>query len=381
MNDKVNKIVLKFSGICAIIFVVCAAIIGIFELSVSLMHDNLEFLEAGKRWSSDGERFAVITMYCEDGSAVSADTAEGWVNQIDNALLNSSVSPKNENARSWTYTYIAEDNMRVTGPMGSANAEIMAVGGDFFVFHQMKFTYGSAFLNDKSNPMGVVIDRDLAWKLFGAENIVGMTLTINDIEFTVVGIAEKESADGIYGDTYGDSPRMYMNYAGYVKVAGDESHITMFEAALPNSVKSFAMNIFDGAVPVNEDTSSVQEVTERFSLSSRFNNMKALKYSWIRENKIEYPYWENEAKVYDYFCAVMMIFEVALAAICISAFVVSFITLRLSGYTVTDTVKNVYRKLEPKIKKRKRLQKTNNRRIRKSAEKIGSSDKTKRGTL
>lgn len=373
MNEKVNIKVLKFSGICALIFIVCAGIVGIFELAVSGMKDNLEFLDAGKRWASDGERFAVITMYCEDESAVSADTAESWVNRIDNALLNSSVSPKNESARSWTYTYIAEDNLRVTGPMGSANAEIMAAGGDFFVFHSMKFTYGSAFLNDKSNPMGVVIDRDLAWKLFGAENIVGMTLTINNIEFTVVGIAEKESSNGIFGDTYGDSQRLYMNYAGYVKVAGDENHVTMFETALPNSVKSFAMNIFTGAVSINEDTSVVQEVTDRFSITNRFNNMKTLKYSSIRENKIEFPYWENEAKVYDFFCAVIMIFEVALTAICISSFIISFITLRLSGYTVTDTVKNTYRKLQPVIKKNIKQPK----RLRKSAKKIGSSDKTK----
>ncbi len=379
MNDKVNKKVLAFSGICAIVFAVCAVVIGILELAAAGMKDDLEYLGAGERWSSDGERFAVIAMYSEDGSGVTADQAESWVNSIDNALLNSSVSPKHENARSWTYTYMADDNLRITGPMTSANAEVIAAGGDFFVFHQMQFKYGSPFLNDKSNPMGIVIDRDLAWKLFGAENIVGMTVTISDIEYTVVGVVEKESDSGTYGYTYGDSPRMYMSYAGYVKIAGDGANITMFETALPNAVKGFAMNIFTGAVSYNEDTAELIEATERFSLTNRFNNMKTLKYSWIRENKIEYPYWENEAKVNDYFCAVIMIFEVALAAICVSAFVVSFITLRMSGYTVTDTVKNTWHKIEPEIEKRrrnkiKRTRKSKNKPVNKRKQ-IGSQPK------
>lgn len=379
MNDKVNKKVLAFSGICAIVFAVCALLIGILELAVAGMKNDLEFLEAGERWSSDGERFAVITMYSEDSSGVTADQAESWVNRIDTALLNSSVSPKHERARSWTYTYMAEDNLRITGPMSSCSAEVTAAGGDFFVFHQMQFKYGSPFLNDKSNPMGVVIDRDLAWKLFGAENIVGMTVTISDIEYTVVGVVEKESDSGTYSETYGDSPRMYMSYAGYIKAAGDGNHITMFETALPNAVKGFAMNIFTGAVSFNEDTAELIEATDRFSLANRFNNMKTLKYSWIRENKIEYPYWENEAKVCDYFSAVMMIFEVSLAAVCVSAFVVSFITFRMSGYTVTDSVKNIWHRVEPKIEKhrrniKERIRKTKNKPVQRMKQ-IGSKPK------
>ena len=89
----------------------------------------------------------------------------------------------------------------------------------------------------------------------------------------------------------------------------------------------------------------MSEVSDRFSLKNRWENMKVLKYSWIRENRIEYPYWENEAKVADYRCAILMIFEAASAAIAVAAMLLSFILLRVSGYTFTDTVKNTWKKL------------------------------------
>ncbi|MGN1345503.1 MAG: ABC transporter permease [Eubacteriales bacterium] len=347
MNEKVNKTLLRISGIAALVFLLSALLLGIFEGVAALLAGTIDFIDAGERWSANGERYAVVTLYTEEGAALSKDQVESWVIGIDTALLESSVTP-NENARSWTYTYAVEETMTVTGPMGSATAEVTAAGGDFFVFHPQEFVCGSAFLNDPSNPNGVVLDEDLAWKIFGAVNIVGMEMSVNDVPFTVTGVTRRAFEHGIYNYTYGERPRMYMSYAGYIKLRGDENHITMLETALPNAVKSYAFNLFNGVVTVNEETTEVSEASDRFSLQNRYNNMKVLKYSWIRENKIEYPYWENEAKVADYRCAVLMIFETALAVLALIAALLSFILLRLSGYTVTDSLRNLYHKLEKK---------------------------------
>lgn len=353
MNDKVNKKLLSASGIVALVFAVSAVLLGILELIVLGISGTIDFIDAGERWSASGDRFAVITLYTEEGAALSKDQVESWAYKMDSSLLKSSIAP-NENARSWTYTYAVEETMTVTGPKDDATAEVIAAGGDFFVFHPQEFVYGSAFLNDVSNPNGVVIDEDLAWKIFGATDIVGMEMSVNGVPFTVTGVSRRASENGIYDYTYGERPRMYMSYAGYIKLRGDENRITMFEAALPNAVKGFARNIFNGVVTANEDTMAVTEASDRFSLLNRYNNMKILKYSWIRENKIEYPYWENEAKVADYRCAILMIFEVVLAAVAVIAMLLSFILLRISGYTVTDSVKNLYHKLEKKHAGRKK---------------------------
>jgi len=173
-------------------------------------------------------------------------------------------------------------------------------------------------------------------------------------EFTVVGVTEKESHKGIYAHTYGQRPRLYMSYPGYYKATKKTDAITVFEVALPNSVSSFGMNIFNKVVSMNEEKSRVIEASDRFSVENRFQNMKELPYSAIRQNKIEYPYWENEAMVADNSFAVLMIFELAIAILGVTSLLLSFILLRLSGYTVTDTVKNTWRKIEEKHKNKRK---------------------------
>lgn len=348
MNENVNKRMLKFSGICAIILAVSLAVIGILELCVLGLKNRLEYLEAGDRWSAGEEKYAVITLYTED--AFSGDQAEQWAYSMNSALINASIDTSEEK-RAWAYTYIADDTLSITGTKGTTSADTIAAGGDFFVFHPMEFTYGSYFLNDDSNPRGIVIDRNLAWKLFGAENIVGMTAEINGIEFTVTGVCEPESTSGIYGYTYGTTPRLFMSYNGYSQATGNTSNLTMFEAALPNSVKGFAKNLFDGVIKLNEDKSDIKEATDRFSLKNRYNNMKLLKYSWIRENRIKYPYWENESKVYDYDAAIMMIFEVFFTAAAVVTLLLSIVCVKFSGYSVIYDIKRFIKFISAKLKK------------------------------
>jgi hypothetical protein len=377
MNDKVNHSLLKASGIAAIVLAASLLVCGIFELCVLGLKNRLDYLDAGKRWSADGSRYAVIGLYAEESAGISADSAEGWTHSVDGKLSEASVTPA-EGARAWAYCYGTDAVLQVVGPKGNANAETIAANGDFFVFHQLKFRYGSGFLNDPVNPMGVVLDRDLAWRVFGAENVVGMTVTVSGEEFTVVGIAEKESSAGPYTRAYGTTPRMYMSYAGFSKIG--EGNITFFEAALPNAVKGFAYNIFTESVPRNEDSTAVAEATDRFSIKNRFENMKELTYAWVSINKIEFPYWVNEARVYDYRAAVMMLFEVAAAAVGGLSLVLSFIFLRISGWSLISVIKGLFSKIAEARgrKKKERPEKTEPREKKKTRpERTGSSGQKK----
>ncbi len=349
MNENVNKKILKGAGICLLVGLIGLLLVGLAELSVSLMKAQPDFLRAGERWSAKGDRYAVMTAYTETEHGFSDETVDGWVNAIDNALLNASITPS-ENGRSLAWCAGTQTTLAVEGPKGRATAETMAVKGDFFVFHPMSFAYGTGFLNDPSSPMGVVMDRELAWKVFGAENIVGMTVTIGGEEFTVVGVARRPEK-GVEGYTVGDSPRLYMSLPGYRKIGS--ASLTFFEAALPNPVRAFASGIFSGAVSLNEDTSVIREATDRFSVKNRFENMKLLPYAWIAQNRILYPYWEDAARIYDYRCALLMIPEGIAAGLCVGGLLLSFVLLRASGYTVTDSVKNQVRRIRASRKKRR----------------------------
>ena len=350
MGKKVNKKRLKAAGICALVLVGALAVIGVFELIVGGIGGSLDFLGAGERWSADGSPYAVIAAYMEDGCGTDENTVIGWEMSMESALTEAAVS--SIGGRRWAYAASFDTTLSLYGPKGSVTAEVTVCKGDFFTFHSFDYVCGSGFRDDPSNPMGVVLDELLAWKLFGATNIVGMTFTSGEEEYTVVGVCRPESKHGAYAYTYGERPRMYMSYAGYSKIG--DGVFTVYETALPDPVNSFGKNIFDTVVSPNTDMSDVIEATDRFSLENRFSNMKKLGYSWISINKLEYPYWENEARVYDYRCAVMMIFEIISAGIGAAALIASLVLVVISGYSPVTTVKNIFSKAATRRKKNKR---------------------------
>ena len=340
VNGTINQKRLRLSGIFALVLLSCLAVLGVFELAVSAITAPIGFIDGGKRWSSAGEPYAVISLYMEDDSALSADRVEYYAPAMDAALVSASVD-SGERGRVWTYAYSAKAVKTVTGPRSSRAAAITACGGDFFVFHPLNFIHGSGFLNDPSNPYGVVLDEELAWEIFGAVDVVGMEMTIEALSLTVVGIVAAERESHPYAYTYGELPRMYMSYSAYDRINGERDDITVYEVTLPNPVKSFAMNIFNTVVSVNEDTTRLAEVSSRYSLSTRFSNVRELRYSWIREDKISYPYWENEARMVDHTCAVLMIFELIFVSVGTLAFLISLIFLVTSGVSPISAAKNL----------------------------------------
>lgn len=356
MNSNVNKTVLRVSGIVALVMAGSLLVLGVLELIVHAIFSPVDFIKAGERWSSDGEPYATLALYTEEGSAFKREQVEQYEQSINAALLSASVEEK-ERGSTWTYCYFSEGLRQVTGPKSSANADIIACGGDFFTFHPLRFLFGAPFLNDPSVPNGVVLDENLAWRIFGAIDVVGMTMTYGDEILTVSGITAAERNSNAYTHTYGEVGRMYMSYSAYYKINGDNAGITGLEVTLPNPVRSFARNIFTTAITVNEDTMSLAEVSSRYSIQNRFSSVSALPYSWARSDRIYYPYWENEARMIDYVCAIFMIFEVALTALAVSSMLLSFILLRVSGFTVTDVVKNSYKKYEASRQNRPKPQK------------------------
>lgn len=348
MSEKVNRKLLKAALVSLAVLIVSLIVLGAFELIVKGISARLDYLKTGSRWSADGSPFAVVAVNTEDSAGFDFDQLYAYEMSMNSALNEASVATDNTH-RAWTWNASFETVQSISGPKDTASATTTVCAGDFFVFHNMKFISGSGFLNDTSNPMGVVLDKNLAWKIFGAIDVVGMTLYIGDEEYTVSGVCEPYGKTGVRGYTYGESPRLYMSYPGFAKVGS--GNFTCYEAAMPNPVRSFAKNIFDSVVSVNGNTADETEATARFTLKNRFDNMKKLKYSWISSNRISYPYWENEARVYDYRCAVMMVVEVIFAALAGISLVSALILTVGSGYSPVRSVKNV---IDKKLSSRKK---------------------------
>lgn len=335
---KLKKKGMLLTAFAAILCLLFSAMFGIGEAVAAGMTTDLDALSGGKRWSASGEPYATITLHTDTVSAMTRNEVESYNRAIDAGLLNASIASP-ENGSVWAYCYYADTQTAVTGPKSTAQIRTMAIGGNFFTFHPLKFLYGSPLPYDRSLPDAVVLDEEAAWRLFGAVDVVGMTLQTGGRELTVTGIVTGERTTDAYEKAYGDMPRMYISYYAWEAIMGESADITTYETALPDPVKSFAMNIFKEAVRINEDSMVVKENSSRYSFLNRFQRMKELPYMGMRNDRILYPYFENELQVMDYHTAVWMIFEIIAAALALLCLLTALISLFASGFSVSGLVK------------------------------------------
>ncbi len=342
---KLHKKGMFVCALSALLFVLFALLFLAGEGAVSLMSADLDALTGGERWSSTGEPYATMALHTDSESALSRNQVESYALAIDNGLLEASMA--SETGSVWTYGYFTETTMSVKGPKSTSMLQTMAVGGSFFTFHPLTFLYGTYFTYDKSLPYGVVLDEFAAWRVFGAIDVVGMTMEIGGKEFIVTGITTHERDTEGYLRSYGEIPRMYMSYYGYEILTDDnQNNITTLELALPNPVKGFAKNIFDNAVSINEDTMVLRENHQRYSLVNRFQRMKELPFMGMRNDRIVYPCFENELQVVDYTASLWMIAQTVTGGIAILALLVSVISLFLSGFSFGKVGKMAWHRWE-----------------------------------
>jgi len=335
---KLRKKGILASAVTAGLFIILAALFGVGELVVSGMTADLHALYAGERWAPE-EPYATITLHTDEDAALGRNQAERYAASIESALLQNSIESTG-NSSVWAYTYYTETLLDVNGPKAAGKIQTMAAAGSFFTFHPLDFRYGAPFsADDRSLPYVAVLDEEAAWQLFGAVDVVGMEMEVGGQTVTVTGIVRRERDTAAYTKAYGDSPRMYMSYFGYENIFGAADNITTYEAVLPNPVKSFALNIFRTAVNVQEDQTVLQENSARYTFANRFARMQELPYMGMRNDRIMYPYFENELRVIDYRTSVWMTAEITVGVLAVLSLLVSIILLFASGFSVPLLIK------------------------------------------
>lgn len=70
-----------------------------------------------------------------------------------------------------------------------AFAKMAAVSPGYFDIYRMQFINGGLWGKGQASERFIVLSESLAWTLFGNVNAVGLTVTINDEEYTVTGVA------------------------------------------------------------------------------------------------------------------------------------------------------------------------------------------------
>ena len=290
--------------------VISAALLALSLVSVGAfcaVKGTLYYTSAAKEWAGEsGEFFAYISCFMPVNGKVSENEIRSFNNTVDKKLVELSI--KNDDERNlWKYSYSGSGNVYVTSERGSASVYALGVGGDFFSFHRMRLRSGNYISESDLMHDLVVVDKELAWKLFGAIEVEGMELNIGGKRFIVSGVVERDS-DFASRDSYPEDSGLYMSYDLFDEICG--GGIDCYEVILPNPVSGFAKQLV--AENFISPSAEIIEVSSRYSLGHIFEVITSFGKRSMRTDGAVYPSWENAARLTEDYCALALVLALLL---------------------------------------------------------------------
>lgn len=214
------------------------------------------------------------------------------------------------------------DGLEVT--TGKADAQLVAVGGNYKVFHPFRYLSGGFLPETPVDTNQIVINDVLAWKFYHSYDVVGNRVMINGQMFTIIGVVEERTTK--VADLAGEQETRAFIYFGalgsiYSKTDNDTDDgggsfsapadfaIQCYEALLPELVKGVGVTDFKNALPnysLSNPQLYVSNNTGRFGVTRVFDTVFPLGESDRERLGYEFPYWERAAQLtedrlfYDY---------------------------------------------------------------------------------
>ena len=200
---------------------------------------------------------------------------------------------------------------------GRGEADITAVGGDFFLFRDFKLLSGAYFSDRDVMQDGAVIERSLAYSLYSSSNVAGQLIYINDVQFYIAAVIDDPS-DKYEKRTIDENPRVYVSYKGaeslpQVQYAADSigmnegaqpklTKITCYECIMADPVENFTYNTVKKHFKESfgDGNYAVVNNTERFKPSKMAKAYRKRADLAIRKDTLVYPYWENASRIAEF---------------------------------------------------------------------------------
>ena len=277
----------------------CAALLlGLaLLLTAALLPRPLQSQFQAERWAGDsGGRFAQFDCILAPGKTLELSAIYGFRETALNKLAESDDGlPADGSAicDAWS----AGGSMKLTGPRGSFDVSALAVGGRFFDFHPLALLSGVYLAESDLMKDRVVLDEQLAWMLFGASDVAGMTVTVGDAELRVAGVVAQPD-DRFTRAAGGAVPTVYLSYECRELLSGEG--VVCYETVLPDPVKGFAKSVAEGTFGTQ---GSVVQCTDRFSFAESLRRLPTLAQQGVRRDSVIFPLWENASVVAENVCA------------------------------------------------------------------------------
>lgn len=280
---------------------------GILEASRRSLAASLGDQQAAGRW--DGAAASQLSCFFAEGAGYAPGRIYSLERAIDEAMTAASLSAE-DGARLWYHAYSAETSLYAVTSRASATLRVTVFGGDYFYIHQPALVCGAYLSPGGANAGYVFLDENAAWKLFGATDIAGMSVTVGGSEYTVCGVGAVPSGT-VYDEAYGDAPRAYILFDS--PAAAGVSEITAYEAVLPNPISGFAADIVQKNLPVDGTSGVMVENSVRFGIPALWKYLGTRSTLGVRTSPVTFPWWENIARVAEYRCSSLLLAECILA--------------------------------------------------------------------
>lgn len=271
---------------------------------------TLDTLTAAGRFQGQGEvRYAQLACYLPVDGGKSEEDIRSFRRSLESKMSEQSLEAA-EGGRLYLDAYFGTSKLTIASENGgSTSVEAVGVGGEFFYFHPLNLRSGSYIKEGDLMDDLVLLDEELAWKLFGGTNLTGMTVTINGAPFVISGVVSRET-DFATDKAYTGEGGLYMSFSA-MKRLNESATVTGYEVVMPNPIGGFAQGMLSETFPIG--TGDIVENSSRYSLPHLWEVIKNFGQRSMRLNGVIYPYWENAARLTEDYAAGLLVLAVLLA--------------------------------------------------------------------
>ena len=318
-------------------------LLGVFrDIASSHQYDQL----MGKRWSNE-TRCGQVSMFFSEAQSVNADTINEYAYKINKGLIadglqEADASTEGGNAV-WNYCYSGVGSVDITRERKTVTAVAIGVGGDYFQFHPMRLLSGNYFTGDVVMNDYVILDEELAWQLFGSNDIVGQIIYLGGAPHIITGVVKRDSGKYVEAAgmvfptiftsfeslaTYGHIDASVLSTNGSLgqatvaskeddeeadddtEIVRDAKGIICMEVVMPNTVENYAANFVTEKLSLNTTQVEVVDNSARFENKHLMEIIKGFNTRGMQIKPVIYPYWENNARAYENIFAVIFMIQI-----------------------------------------------------------------------
>ncbi|MBR1659441.1 MAG: ABC transporter permease [Oscillospiraceae bacterium] len=309
------------------------ALLALACLAVVLgLRGRLPAQRAAERFAGDSEfQFAQLSALMSTGDKLNPGAVYTFRRELEKQLSESSLETT-ERGRLYIDAWCSFGKSKAVGDHGSADVDIVAVGGEWFFFHPLRLKAGEWLYEDDVMDDRVVLDRELAWRLFGGDDLTGLTLDIGGRPFRIAGVVERDG-DFASRAARGEGNVLYMSYTAWNAMSEDRATpIDCYELASAQPVEGFVRNFMKEKFPLGGG--ELVDNGSRFRLKGIWSVLGQFGTRSMQRGGLARPEWENAARCLEDWCALFLGLA-ALFAVCpvlsaAAAFLVGLVHLR--GY-------------------------------------------------